>query len=208
MPPPALAPPPRAAASLASLPPPLPPPRRAHPRCAALRPSRRAAAAPRPPRASRDDSAASWQLPPGASASGLTQFDASDFELVRRLGELSYRSVADTPATLTWTVREADSDDGEGGGAPDALRVGGTSGTGASDTLSRLSALLGDDDDDVAGGGDVAAGRTAGYARGVPPVAAVALYAARHVSGPGCVGRRRAFPSFVVLRFCVFVCVR
>ena len=95
----------------------------------------------------------------------LSAYDASDFELVRRLGALSYRSVSTAGPTLSWTVRD------ESGGAPDALRVAAPS----------LAGLLD-------GGADgAAAAPDAGYAGGVPPVAAVTLYAARYVGGPGCV---------------------
>jgi hypothetical protein len=151
---------------------------RRRPRCAAPRAA--AAAAAFPP------------LPP-ASCAALREFDASDFELVRRLGQLAFRSVEVVAPTLSWTVRE-DAEDA----APDALRVappprlaglagalrGGGAAGGATD-----GAADGDND-------DVAPPQDAGYAGGVPPVAAVTLYAARYISGPGCAPpARRALTS-------------
>ena len=94
----------------------------------------------------------------------MSTFTAADFELVGQLGELSYRSVSAAAPTLSWTVLDE-------GGAPDALRV----------ATPRLAGLM--SDVDGAGG----ATPDAGYAGGVPPVAAVRLYAARIVGGPGCV---------------------
>jgi hypothetical protein len=105
-----------------------------------------------------------------ASSPHVGAFDASDFELVRRLGALSYRSVSAAAPTLSWTVRDED------GGAPDALRV----------AAPRLAGLL-----DAGVDGISAPTPDAGYIGGVPPVAAVALYAARYVGGPGCVPPRR-----------------
>ena len=135
--------------------------RRSRPKCRALRP------------------AASWDYaafdpdgappPLPAESAHLSAFSAAEFELVRQLGALSYRSVTAAAATLSWTVRD------ESGGAPDALRV----------ASPQLAGLL--------GGSDAPALDT-GYSGGVPPVAAVTLYAARYVGGPGCVasGKRCA----------------
>ena len=122
--------------------------------------------APRRPAASWGD--AYWPdgapLPPlPAESVHLHAFSAADFELVGQLGELSYRSVSAAAPTLSWTVLDE-------GGAPDTLRV----------ATPRLAGLM-------SGSGDAAAAPDAGYAGGVPPVAAVRLYAARFVGGPGCV---------------------
>ena len=123
--------------------------------------------APRRPAASWNDAYGPDDgLPPPLPAESvhLSNFTAADFELVGQLGELSYRSVSAAAPTLSWTVLDE-------GGAPDALRV----------ATPRLAGLM--SDVDGAGG----ATPDAGYTGGVPPVAAVRLYAARFVGGPGCV---------------------
>jgi hypothetical protein len=137
--------------------------------CRRSRPARRV---PRRPLASWDYAAfdpddAPPPLP--ASSPHVGAFEASDFELVRRLGALSYRSVSAAAPTLSWTVRDED------GGAPDALRF----------AAPRLAGLLDGGVDGAAPAPD------AGYTGGVPPVAAVALYAARYVGGPGCVSKQQ-----------------
>ena len=127
---------------------------------------RRLRRAPRRPAASWNDAYGPDDgLPPPLPAESvhLSTFSAADFELVGQLGELAYRSVSAAAPTLSWTVLDE-------GGAPDALRV----------ATPRLAGLLSDSD----GSGAVP---DAGYAGGVPPVAAVRLYAARFVGGPGCV---------------------